>query len=68
MDIYAVDKDGKKYNIEIQRSDIGASPERARFHSSIMDSNSLKVSQGYRELVETYVIFITETDVLKENL
>ena len=68
LDIYAVDKDGKKYNIEIQRSDIGASPERARFHSSILDSNGLKASQGYKELVETYVIFITETDVLKGNL
>ena len=68
LDIYAVDKDGKKYNIEIQRSDIGASPERARFHSSILDANGLKVSQKYGELVETYVIFITETDVLKGNL
>ena len=68
FDIYAVDKDGKKYNIEIQRADIGASPERARFHSSILDANGLKVSQKYGELVETYVIFITETDVLKGNL
>ena len=56
------------YNIEIQRADKGADPKRARYHSSVMDSNTLNAKQTYTELPETYVIFITENDVLKKNL
>ena len=39
MDIYATDSFGKKYNIEIQRSDRGARARRARYHSSLMDAD-----------------------------
>ncbi len=68
LDIYAIDEQGKLYNIEIQRADKGADPKRARYHSSVMDSNILNIKQTYNELPETYVIFITENDVLKKNL
>ncbi len=68
LDIYAIDEQGKLYNIEIQRADKGADPKRARYHSSVMDSNTLNAKQDYNELPETYVIFITENDVLKKNL
>ena len=65
LDLYAEDVDGKLYNIEIQRSDWGASPKRARYYSSMMDANSLKAGADYRNLPETYVVFVTENDVLK---
>ena len=68
LDIYAVDKQGKRYNIEIQRADRGAVPKRARYHSSVIDSNTINAKQDYDKLPETYVIFITENDVLKKNL
>lgn len=68
LDVYAVDSKGRKYNIEIQRSDLGAFPERARYNSSMIDSDSLDKNQSPRELPEIYVIFITEHDVLKRNL
>ena len=68
LDIYAIDEQGKLYNIEIQRADKGADPKRARYHSSVMDSNTLNAKQTYTELPETYVIFITENDVLKKNV
>ena len=38
---------------------------RARFYSAVLDANSLLPGQGFDELPETYVIFITEHDVLK---
>lgn len=44
LDIYAEDQLGKKYNIGVQRSDAGASPKRARFHSNILDTKLLKKS------------------------
>ncbi|MDE6724230.1 MAG: Rpn family recombination-promoting nuclease/putative transposase [Ruminiclostridium sp.] len=68
LDVYAVDSEGRKYNIEIQRSDLGAFPERARYNSSIIDADSLDKNQSPRELPEIYVIFITENDVLKNGL
>ena len=63
LDIHAF-ADGQEFNIEIQRAKKGAVPRRARYHSSIMDANALPESMDYEKLPETYVIFITETDVL----
>lgn len=65
LDAYATDDAGKKYDIEIQRSDNGADPHRARYHSSMMDVDNLDAKQEYRELPDSYVIFITENDYYK---
>ena len=67
LDIYATDKDGKLYNIEIQRADRGAHRKRARYHSSVIDANTLTPGEEFTELPESYVIFITENDVLGMN-
>lgn len=67
LDIHAVDTVGKKYNIEVQRADKGAGAKRARYNSSVLDANSLMPSTKFEELPETYVIFITENDVLGGN-
>lgn len=68
FDIVAVDEENKIYDIEIQRSNHGAIPKRARFHSSILDSKSLEAKEDFSKLPETYIIFITENDVLKKGL
>ncbi len=68
LDIQAVDSTGKVYDIEIQRSDRGAVAQRARFNSSMMDTRLLKPGEDYARLVDTYVIFITEHDVLGAGL
>lgn len=67
LDIYATDKQGCKYNIEIQRADKGAHPKRARYHSSMLDSDMLSPGDGFDALRENYVIFLTENDVLGMN-
>ncbi len=64
LDIYAVDKEGKRYDVEIQRDNEGAEPRRARYNGSLMDANSLQAGQDVKELPENYVVFITENDVL----
>jgi len=64
FDVLATDDAGVKYNIEIQRKDKGASRKRARYHSSMMDANLLDKSTDFDKLPETYVIFITERDVI----
>ncbi|MBP3773295.1 MAG: PD-(D/E)XK nuclease family transposase [Treponema sp.] len=68
LDIKARDKDGKLYNIEVQRADEGADEKRARYYSAILDANTLLPRQNFRDLPETYIIFITEHDVLKGGL
>ena len=65
LDIYAVDEHGKQYDIEVQRSDDGAAPRRARYNSSLLDANLLNPGDKFDELPESYIIFITEHDVLK---
>ena len=67
LDVLAKDSKGRRYNIELQRSDSGASPERARYHSSAMDVEFLKEGDKFTDLPITYVIFITENDVLGAN-
>jgi len=67
LDIYATDSYGAKYDIEIRRANKGASPKRARYHSSMIDSDMLKESDGFTDLRENYVIFITENDVIGLN-
>lgn len=56
------------YNIEVQRSDKGADRKRARYHSSILDSHLLQPNEDFSKLPETFVIFITENDVIGENV
>ncbi len=68
LDVFATGKDAKKYNVEIQRSDRGASPKRARYHSSVIDVNILPKGKAYDFLTETYVIFITEHDEMGAGL
>ena len=68
LDILAVDQKNRAYNIEVQRSDRGASEKRARYNSSLLDANLTDAGDDYDALNETYVIFITENDVLKAGL
>lgn len=67
LDILAKDSKRKKYNLEIQRDDKGATPKRARYHSSAIDVESLSAKDDFDNLPITYVIFITENDVIGEN-
>lgn len=64
LDILATDEAGRVYNIEVQRSDKGAGAKRARYNSSLIDANITEPGDNYENLNETYVIFITEHDVL----
>ena len=68
LDVKAKDKEGKLYNIEVQRANEGASPERARYYSAILDANTLVTKEEFKDLPEIYIIFITEKDVLKGGL
>lgn len=67
LDVYGTDSHGRWYDLEVQRADDGARPERARYHSSAMDIEALPKGREFEELPITYVIFITENDVFGGN-
>ena len=68
LDILATDSTGAKFNVEVQRSDKGAGRKRARYNSSMMDANLLKKGEDFDQLPETWVIFITENDVMGKGV
>ena len=68
LDILASDKTGKYYDIEVQRASGGANTRRARFHSSSLDVRMLKKNQSFKELNDSYTIFITEDNYWKKGL
>lgn len=67
LDVFGTDSKGRKFDLEIQRADRGATPQRARYHSSAIDVEFLKAKEEFTELPISYVIFITENDVRGEN-
>ena len=68
LDILAVDSHNRIFNVEIQRSDRGAGAKRARYNSALIDANVTEPGDQYEDLNETFVIFITENDVMKAGL
>ena len=68
MDCVARDSTGKQFDVEIQQDNEGASPKRARYHSGLMEMNTLNPGQDFEELPESYVIFITRDDILGYGL
>ena len=67
LDCLCTDEKGLLYNIEVQNSSAGAIPKRARYHAALMDTNTLKKGEKFSKLPESYVIFITDKDVLGEG-
>ena len=68
LDVRAKDASGTVYDIEIQQADKGAGARRARYNSALMDADETVAGMDTEKLSETYVIFITENDVLCGNL
>ena len=67
LDCLCTDEKGLLYNIEVQNSSVGALPKRARYHAALMDTHTIKKGEKFSKLPESYVIFITDKDVLGEG-
>ncbi|MCC8015790.1 MAG: Rpn family recombination-promoting nuclease/putative transposase [Eubacterium sp.] len=68
LDAVAIDSTGKTFNIEVQKQSEGAVPKRARYNNSLLDIHSLRSGGEHNDLPETYIIFLTEKDVIGANL
>lgn len=68
LDIYATGTNDEPINVEVQRAEKGAGVKRARYNSSMIDVNTFARGEDYDSLPESYVIFITEIDVMGMNM
>ena len=64
LDVWAEDKSGKQYNLEIQIAEDEDHLRRSRYIQSQIDSRIFAKGQEYANIPELYVIFITEKDFL----
>ncbi len=67
LDVHAVDSTNREFDVEIQRSSAGAGAKRARHNSSLLDAHILRPGDDTEDIPDSYVIFITEKDVMKGN-
>ena len=65
LDVHAVDSAKREFDVEIQRKGTGAGAKRARHNSSLLDAHILKPGDDTGDIPDSYVIFITENDVMK---
>ncbi len=68
LDVYALDENGEEMDIEVQGNSEGAHIRRARYHSSVLDSRMLQEGQRFKELKDSYVIFIYRHDKFRKGL
>lgn len=68
LDVHAVDENGEEMDVEVQGNSEGAHIRRARYHSSMVDSRMLKEGQKFKELKDSYVIFIYRHDKFQKGL
>ncbi len=67
LDILAKSGNGTYFDCEVQRTDRGAVPRRARFYLSMLDTSMLKSGEDFSMLNDSYLIFITENDYFREG-
>ena len=65
LDVHAIDSTDKEFDVEIQRKDAGAGAKRARHNSSLLDAHILKSGDDTEDIPDSYVIFITENDIMR---
>ncbi len=68
LDVHAIDTNGEEIDIEVQGNSEGAHIRRARYHSSMVDSRMLGEGQAFKELKDSYVIFIYKHDKFRKGM
>ncbi|MBP5449577.1 MAG: Rpn family recombination-promoting nuclease/putative transposase [Spirochaetales bacterium] len=67
LDVYVKDSD-KVFDIEMQTTISKSLPKRARYYQSIIDVDLLSKGHNYKELRESYIIFICTDDMFGRKL
>ena len=67
LDVYAKNAI-QAFNVELQAADTKELPERARYYQSIIDVDCLKSGEHYKNLKDSFVIFICIDDIFEKGL
>lgn len=67
LDVYAKN-DNQAFNLEMQATDTKELPERSRYYQGSIDVDCLQSGQKYKELKDSYVIFICIPDLFEKGL
>ena len=63
LDVFVQDE-SRIFDVELQVANTKELPERARYYQAVMDVDSLKAGELYRELKDSHVIFLCMSDVI----
>jgi predicted transposase/invertase (TIGR01784 family) len=67
LDILAKDINGDYFNVEVQNIISKAPVQRARFYSAMVDVRMLNEGEDFKQIKDSYVIFICKKDMFKEG-
>ena len=67
LDVFVKDT-GRMFDVELQVANTKELPERARYYQGVMDVDTLKAGQKYKELRDSHIIFICLEDVFHNRL
>jgi len=67
LDVYVESTEDVVFDIEMQAQDTKELKKRARYHRSMIDMESLEKGRNYRSLGDSYVIFVCQEDVFKQD-
>ena len=67
LDVYAKNST-HVFDVEVQVANTGELPERARYYQSVMDIDSLKSGELYKDLKDSHVIFLCMEDIFDKGL
>ena len=67
MDIFVEDGKNTLYNIEMQTGENKNLPKRTRYYQGMMDLNILEKGANYRDLKQSFVIFVCTFDLFGEG-
>ena len=67
LDVYVKDSEEKVYDIEMQTTNNGELPKRSRYYQGMIDLQLINRGESYRELNQSYIIFICMEDIFKDN-
>jgi len=62
LDVYMKDEAGTMYNIEMQTVNRDDLPRRIRYYQGTMDRRALESGKDYRELPDSFIIFVCSFD------
>ena len=67
LDVFVKDT-GRMFDVEMQMANTKELPERARYYQGVMDVDTLKPKQRYKDLPDSHVIFICMDDIFGNGL